>query len=126
MTRNLLALIGLLTIIFGAGFAAYANGDMFPDDKPKTMAVSYDGLDLSSSEGRKMLEVRIKRSINMVCGRVVDSNLLREQARIRQCRRDAWAGTQPQMVRAVEVAMRRRHAADLADTGSQGQPLATN
>lgn len=126
MTRNVLAFIGLLTLIFAAGFAAYANRASFYDETPKKMAVSFEGLDLSSDQGRNMLEARIKRAITAVCGNVMDSNGLQEQMLIRKCRRNALAGTRPQVERAVEVAMRRRRAADLADAALQDQVPGTN
>ena len=126
MTRNLLALIGLLTLIFAAGFAAYANRNSFYDDTPRKMAVSFEGLDLSSDQGRNMLEARIKRALSAVCGRERDTRMLKEKAQISQCRRDALAGTRPQVDHAVEVAMRRRRAADMADAAVLDQTSATN
>ena len=126
MTRNLLALIGLLTLIFAAGFVAYANRNSFYDDTPRKMAVSFAGLDLSSDQGRNMLEARIKRALSAVCGREWDTRMLNEKAKISQCRRDALAGTRPQVDRAVEVAMRRRRAADMADAAVLDQASATN
>lgn len=125
MTRNLLAFIGLLTLVFAAGFAAFANGQSFFDETPRRMAVSYKGLDLSSDEGRKMLEARIKRALSAVCGNVRDTRQLKEQALIKQCRRDALAGTQPQVERAVEVAIRRRQATDMAEAALHDQRTAT-
>ncbi len=126
MTRNLLALIGLLTVIFAAGFAAYANRNSFYDDTPRKMAVSFAGLDLSSDQGRNMLEARIKRALSAVCGNEWETRSLIEKSSISQCRRDALAGTRPQVDRAVEVAMRRRRAADMADAAVVDQASATN
>lgn len=126
MTRNLLALIGLLTLIFAAGFAAYANRNSFFDETPRRMAVSFEGLDLSSDEGRHMLEARINRALSAVCGNLRDTRVLEEKMQIRQCRRDALAGTRPQVDRAVEVAMRRRRAADMAEAAVVGQASAAN
>ncbi len=126
MTRNLLALIGLLTLIFAAGFAAYANRNSFYDDTPRKMAVSFAGLDLSSDQGRNMLEARIKRALSAVCGNEWETRMLKEKAQISQCRRDALAGTRPQVDHAVEVAMRRRRAADMADAAIVDQASATN
>ncbi|MBY0521164.1 MAG: UrcA family protein [Sphingomonas sp.] len=124
MTRNLLAFIGLLTLVFAAAFVALANGQSFLDEAPRKMAVSYKGLDLATDEGRKMLEARIKRALSTVCGNIRDTRQLKEQALIKQCRRDALAGTRPQVDRAVEVAIRRRQAADLAEATLQDQGTA--
>lgn len=126
MMRNLLALIGLLTLVFAIGFAAYANRNSFYDDTPRKMAVSFEGLDLSSDQGRHILEQRIKRALSTVCGDGWNARPLGEKTLIMQCRRDALAATRPQVERAVEVAMRRRRAADLAEAALQDQGAATN
>lgn len=126
MMRNLLALIGLLTLVFAIGFAAYANRNSFYDDTPRKMAVSFEGLDLSSDQGRHILEQRIKRALSAVCGDEWNARPLGEKTLIMQCRRDALAATRPQVERAVEVAMRRRRAADLAEAALRDQGAATN
>ncbi len=125
MTRNLLALIGLFTVLFGGAFIAYAQRDSFGWSEPKAIAVSFAGLDLSSTEGQKMLDRRIRSALNQVCGRD-DSRELGLSSAIRRCRRDAMAGTRPQVQIAIQDAMRRRTYADARDAELKTGTLAAN
>lgn len=125
MTRNLLAIIGLFTVLFGGAFIAYAQRDEARWHEPMPMAVSFAGLDLSSPEGQQLLDRRIRRALDQVCGRD-DMRDLAQAAAIRRCRRDAMAGARPQVRLAVQNAMRRRALADARDTDMQAGALPTN
>ncbi len=125
MTRNLLALVGLFTVLFGGAFIAYAQRDTFGWSEPKAMAVSFAGLDLSSPEGQQMLDRRIRTALNQVCGRD-DAQELALASAVRRCRRDAMAGTRPQVRLAIQDATRRRAYADARDAQMQTAALPTN
>ncbi|OYY91027.1 MAG: hypothetical protein B7Y45_04860 [Sphingomonas sp. 28-66-16] len=107
MARNFLALVGLFVILFGAALAAYAYHDAFDGTEPRRTQVDFGGLDLTTDKGRELLDRRLRRSLDMVCGRPDDERNLRLRSIIEDCRRDAWAGTRPQVAAAVARAQRR-------------------
>lgn len=125
MTRNLLALIGLFTVLFGGAFIAYAQHDDAAWAEPRAMAVSFAGLDLASPEGQQMLDRRLHAALNQVCGRD-DMRDLALASSVRRCRRDAMAGTRPQVRIAIQDAMRRRAYADARDAQVRTAALPAN
>ncbi|OYY90936.1 MAG: hypothetical protein B7Y45_05845 [Sphingomonas sp. 28-66-16] len=124
MTRNILASIGLLTIIFSGAFAAYAHDDWGVEERPRRLAVSFAGLDLSAPEGRAMLDRRLRIAIGRVCGRA-DARELWRRAAIERCHRAAWDATRPQVQLAVTLANRRRDYADQRIAATDGAIAST-
>lgn len=112
MIRNLLVSTGLFAAVFAGSVAAYANRHVVTGGAPQVVTISFDGLDLSSPQGRKMLDYRIRTGLDQVCGRADGNAALFLQAGIRKCRREAMAGARTQIAAAVDVAVRRRQLAD--------------
>lgn len=100
MVRNLLAGVGLLSIVLVSAVALRASEeDWFARTPPPSMAVSYSGLDLSTTPGIAAIEGRIGDAIVNVCGNDQD------------CRRSAYIGTRPQVARAAVRAAGPMHSA---------------
>lgn len=74
--------------------------------------VSYRDLELTSADGQKTLEGRIRRAARIVCGG--GEKDLSADIRNRRCRQAAIAGAQPQIMLALARARMRS-----ADAGSQ-------
>ncbi|MGH6786094.1 MAG: UrcA family protein [Novosphingobium sp.] len=64
--------------------------------------VSYADLDLSSSDGKAVLDRRLDRAVSMVCGKGSNATV-REQAASRRCRRIATAEIAPQRQLAINT-----------------------
>lgn len=72
-------------------------------DQPRQAHIEYSDLDLSSSEGQKTLDRRVKDALNMVCGYRHEGSL-GEMRSNRMCRRDAMAQIGRQRQAAIKQA----------------------
>lgn len=111
MIRNLLAAIGFLCVAM-AGTAAVYAARWYHDDDVARMAVSTRGLDLTTPEGQRALDKRVNRAVDRVCS----SGLSYASWGDRDCRRDARAGAEPQIRRAIDRAFDRRGYAYVEET----------
>lgn len=104
MIRNVLAGIGFLTVV-GAGAAGVYATRWNSGDQPERLAVSVRGLDLTNSEGQRLLDLRVNAAIDRVC----DSRGSYSMSRFEEqdCRRKARAGADPQIARAIDRAFAR-------------------
>jgi UrcA family protein len=80
---------------------------------PVSREVSFAGLDLSSEQGKSLLDQRIHIAIRAVCGSN-DGRSLAEKMEQNRCKRDAVASTLPQVELAVAKARNQRYAGDPA------------
>ncbi len=76
-----------------------------------TAVVNYRGLDLTTPEGRQMLDRKIARAAKRICSRS-DSFSLTGRREQNRCQREAMANARPQRDLAVANAMRRERLAD--------------
>ncbi|MBX3594266.1 UrcA family protein [Sphingomonas sp.] len=123
IVRNLLALLGLATVALGTAAALFAGGYDPYYERPRALAVSFAGLDLATPEGLAILDRRIERAVDKVCGRTDRRNLRLRSVELR-CRRDAWLAVEPQVAAAVDRAERRNRLAWERDRelGGYGPP----
>lgn len=77
--------------------------------QPASIAVPYGDLDLTKDAGRKMLDARISRAANRLCGTVGARDLTRIAAQ-RACVAEARASAAPQVELALNAANARRVA----------------
>jgi UrcA family protein len=92
--KSVLAGIGVLAI---AGVSAVAIKAGYDDGyRPRSLAVNYAGLDLTSPAGVALLQERVERAVRRVCDDGGDD--------AQQCRDDAWAGARPQIWAAIDAA----------------------
>ena len=124
MLRNLLALLGMISVACIAAVTVSARGwEWGSDDRPPRMRVSFADLDLSTPAGQKRLDSRIRRAISDICGHA-DLRDLRARLIETQCIRDARRSTDVQVARAIDTAQQRNLAAvraplDRAETAGQ-------
>lgn len=78
--------------------------------EPVSVVVPYADLDLTKDAGRKVLDARIARAANTICGPVNLRDLARLAAR-RACIAEARASAAPQVELALNAANARRVAA---------------
>jgi UrcA family protein len=71
----------------------------------ESVRVSYADLNLATDLGQSVLERRIGRAAQAVCG-VADNRVLKEWAFMKDCRNGAIAGAQPAFQAAVAAAKR--------------------
>jgi len=111
MLRNILALLGMISLACVSVVAVNAHAwDWTADDRQPRMRVSFADLNLSTPEGQRTLDRRIRRAISEICGRA-DPHDLTAQTFERRCRRDARRSTEVQVARAIDTAQQRNLAA---------------
>jgi UrcA family protein len=57
--------------------------------EPRSVIVSYDGLDLSSRAGQAIFDRRIEKAVETVCGQLTNKAML--DGHIRECRQETLA-----------------------------------
>jgi UrcA family protein len=82
--------------------------------EPVTLAVPYGDLDLTTQDGRAILDIRLARAARMVCGDVSATRDLLAKRAHRACVAEARANTRDQVELALNAANARRVAV-LAD-----------
>jgi len=111
MLRNILALLGMISLACVTVVAIEAHGwEWTGDDRQPRMRVSFADLNLSTPEGQRSLDRRIRRAISDICGRA-DGRDLPARAFEMRCRRDARRSTEVQVARAIDTAQQRNLAA---------------
>jgi len=102
--KSVLAGVGVIAIVGVTAVALHAG---YYDDgaRPRSLAVNYAGLDLTSQAGVMLLQQRVERAVQRVCDGGPSSDDERDE---RQCRDDAWAGARPQIWAAIDAAHDRR------------------
>ena len=112
MIRNLLAAIGFVCVAMAGTAAVYAT--RWYDNDVARLAVSTLGLDLTTPEGQRTLDRRVSLAASRVCSSSPGSFSYYGYSD-RTCRRDAIAGAEPQIRRAIQRAFDRRGYAYVED-----------
>lgn len=84
--------------------SAFGIGEVPAHAETVSQKVSYSDLDLTSETGRARLDRRIKWAIRDVCGSRDLASDPRHYRQVRACERDAFAGTRPQVTKAIAQA----------------------
>jgi len=106
MLKNLLAGLGILAVAAVTAVMLNADGGHFADENsPPRRKVSFAGLNLATREGQRLLDDRIRTAIDEIC--LDRRSVFSRPALEAKCRANAWAGTRPQVRRAIALAERR-------------------
>ena len=103
----------LAALIGATGVLQAHRGDWRAWGEERSVAVSVAGLDLSTDEGVELLERRIARAVDRICGSSGRSfyGYGSSWSDDRDCREDAWRSTELQVERAIARAEYRRQLA---------------
>jgi UrcA family protein len=97
------------TLILIASAAAAFTAPAFAAPPPEgSIAVRYADLNLASEEGTAVLDGRIQRAADRLCGRDFNIRDLTTLAAANACRKKAVAGTATQVAEAISAAHRDR------------------
>jgi UrcA family protein len=117
MIRNILALFGLVSVALVSAIAINAQSWVGATwDKPPSLRVSFNDLDLASPGGEHELKRRIAHAVDRICGRAEAMDLAGRRLEMK-CRRDAWQSTSRQVADAIEKARAQHLAAASAGAG---------
>lgn len=103
MIRNILALLGLLSVALVTAVTVSAHDWDWNEDRPPSLRVNFSDLNLSTAQGQTTLDRRIARAVDRICGRVSFSSIA-QRMEIERCRRNALRSTETQVARAVNRA----------------------
>ncbi len=121
MLKTLLAGVGILAVVTVSAVVLNADGGHFADENPPPrLKVSFAGLDLATPEGKRLLDDRIRTAIDEICG-LDRRSVFSRPALEAKCRANAWAGTRPQVGRAIARAERGHHF--YGDSGPAADPV---
>ena len=104
MLKNVLAGVGILAVMGVSAVVLNANGGKYLDENsPPRLKVNFADLDLTTAEGKQLLDERIHTAINKICD-FDRRDMLYTPALEKTCRTNAWAGTRPQVGKAIAAA----------------------